>query len=381
MFGQIFIGKYIATRVDKFKGCISSGDILELKYGKNVKMFSGLMSFFICSAILGAQVGTMGYIFKAFLGVPDIVGVMVGFGTILIYSTSGGIKADIITDVLQFFILIIGLPLLFIFGLNSVGGFEGIVQKVPSEYFDILNKKDIISFIAAFVSLMVGEMLAPPYVQRLLIGKSSKETSKATILSGYASLFFFAITGMIGLIAYAYNPDIEANLVIPSIIKEVMPVGVSGIIISSMLAIVLSTADTFLNSASVSIINDFYLTISRKKVKENKKLKLTRIANITTGIVAVITALIIPNMFDVLIFAYSFWGPTLLVPLLFALLDINTNKLAIWAGIISGIMVTLSWNVFYNGPYNIDGMVVGFAVNFLITSILTRSKKIKYIDY
>ena len=105
----------------------------------------------ICAGILGAQVSVMGNIFQTFIGMPSYIGIIIGFGIVLIYSTIGGIKADIVTDIIQFFILIIGLPFLVIYGIKEVGGISNIAENIPTEYWNILNNMNLVAFISAFL--------------------------------------------------------------------------------------------------------------------------------------------------------------------------------------------------------------------------------------
>ena len=365
--GQIFVGKYIAIKMDKFKGCISAGDIIGMNYGKIIRIITGILSTLICSGILGAQVSVIGKILNVFIGIPNYIGVILGFGIILVYSTLGGIKANVITNIVQFAILIIGMPLLLIYGLISIGGIGNIIINIPIEYLNIFNNRNIISFISLFITMIIGEMLVPPYIQRLLIGKNSKETSKATIMSGYTSILFFIMTGLIGLIAYVVDPNMNSELAMIELIKKVMPLGISGIIISAMMAIVLSTADSFLNSAAVGAINDVYIPLKGDSVS---KLKVVRICNFGIGIFAVLVALFIPNLIEILKFSYSFWAPTILPILIFTILGIRLKDLGVWIGILVGFSSTFIWNVILSNPFDIDGLIIGFLLN-VITLVIT----------
>lgn len=377
--GQILIGKYVANRMDKFSGCISTGSIIEKMYGKRMQILTGILSTIICSGILGAQVSVLGNIFEVFIGIPSYIGVIIGFGIVLIYSTMGGIKADIITDIIQFIILIIGMPVLLIFGLNHIGGINGLIQNVPIEFWDIFNNNGVISFFSLFITLMIGEMLVPPYVQRLLMGKNSKETSVATKMSGYASIPFFVITGTIGLIAYVYNSNIDPEYSMIFLIKNVLPVGISGIIVSSMMAIVLSTADSFLNSAAVGLINDVYIPLKKDNINEKERLKVVRITNLIIGIVSVSVALAIPSLIEILTFSYSFWAPTILPILLLTILDFKLKKIGAWFGIIVGIISVFIWNVALLKPYGIDGLIIGFVINIVTSIVITLIGNVIYI--
>lgn len=371
--GQILIGKYIASKISTFKGCISAGEIMGKSYGSFAQIITGIVSFILCAGILGAQVGAMGIVFNTFLNIPQNVGIIIGSAVVLIYSTLGGIKADIIMDVIQFFILIIGVPVLVIFAIKEGGGITNVLSNTPKQYFDIFNGIDVVSFTSMFFTLMLGEMLVPPYVQRLLIGRSEKSVSRATIYSGFLSIPFFILTGIIGIVGVSILPGIESNILMAEVIKKVLPIGVSGIMISSMLSIVISAAVSYLNSASVSCINDVYLKINIRDIDENKKLRITRVANIVTGITAVVISIKIPKIFDVLVFSYMFWAPVVLVPLIMTMLGKKLSKRQLWMGIMFGILGIIAGNMYIEEAFKISPVVCGVMAH-LMTIYFLREK-------
>ena len=198
-------------------------------------------------------------------------------------------------------------------------------------------------------------------------------------MSGFASFIFFILTGFVGLISYSIDKNMVPEMAMIGIIRKVLPVGLSGVIISAMMAIVLSTADSFLNSAAVSAINDVYLPLKHGNVGQKEKLMIVRIANIIIGIIAVLVALLVPRLLDILTLSYSFWAPTLLPILLLSILGLNLSKKSVWIGVISGIGSSLYWNLILNKPYSIDGLLIGFAINMIITVLLHFSKKVIYV--
>lgn len=379
--GQILIGKYIAPKISNFSDCISTGNIIGKVYGKSMQIITGILSTMICAGILGAQVSVMGNIFQTFMGIPSYIGIIVGFGIVLIYSTIGGIKADIVTDIIQFFVLVIGLPFLLFYGIKTVGGFSAMITAVPIEYYNIFNNTTFVGLLTAFVTLMIGEMLVPPYVQRLLIGKNSEDTAKATIWSGYTSVIFFVITGIIGLIAYTLDQNMNPDLAMIGIIKRVLPTGLSGVIISAMMAIVLSTADSFLNSAAVGIIDDVCIPLKGNLVNQKQKLRMVRIANVFIGVIAVLVAMFIPSLLDILTFSYSFWAPTILPILLLTILRIQIKKYIALFGVVIGFLSTFIWDFILAAPYNIDGLIIGFILNLVTIFVLQFLNGIVYINF
>ena len=204
---EILVATFIAPRMDAFSEAISVGDIMEHAYGKTAKLVTGCFAVLLCAGIVGAQVGATGYIFELFLGIPRSWGIILGFGIVLLYATVGGMKAVVFTDLLQFAVLAVGIPLTLILGIQKAGGLGAIQAAVPPVQLSFLGPKGVWAFVSLFLTFVLGETLVPPYVQRLLIGRDAGHTARGTLYSGLFSIPFFAVTGGIGLVALALGHD------------------------------------------------------------------------------------------------------------------------------------------------------------------------------
>jgi SSS family solute:Na+ symporter len=222
---EILVATCIAPRIGQFPGVISVGDIMERNFGRLGKMVSGVFAMILCAGILGAQVGAIGYIFNLFLHIPIGIGILVGTGIVIAYATLGGMRSVVATDNTQFLILSTGISLTLILGMQAAGGVKGLMASVPDNRFIMFGTLRPLEFISLFLTFLLGETLVPPYVQRLLIGKNARHTSRGTLWSGLFSIPFFAFTGSLGLIALALNPDLNPNLALPFVIQEVLPAG------------------------------------------------------------------------------------------------------------------------------------------------------------
>jgi len=198
---EILVARYIAPRMDNFPDAISAGDIMEQGYGKAARVITGFFSIIVCAGIVGAQVKAMGIIFNVFLKIPQIWGILIGCGIVIAYSTAGGMRAVVLTDVIQFCVLAVGIPAALIFGIVKCGGISAIREAVPAAHFSIPpTNMTIYVFLSLFLTFLFGETLVPPYVQRLCMGRNASHTARGTMLSGIFSIPFFAITGAIGLV-------------------------------------------------------------------------------------------------------------------------------------------------------------------------------------
>ncbi|MBW7989151.1 MAG: sodium:solute symporter family protein [Planctomycetes bacterium] len=370
---EILVARFIAPKMDNFPNVISAGDIMEQGYGKSAKVITGFFSVFLCAGIVGAQVGAMGLIFKVFLGIEPIWGILIGCGIVIAYSTIGGMRAVVLTDIIQFCVLAIGLPAALIFGIVKLGGFSAIREAVPASHFSVpADSMTIGAFLSLFLTFLFGETLVPPYVQRLLIGKDAKHTARGTMLSGIFSIPFFVVTGAIGLVALTLDPKLDPNLAMPFVICTVLPAGVRGVVIAGVISIVMSSADSFLNGAATACINDIVKPLRKKPLSERHELLLAKLLNCFVGIFAVVFAIKISSILDILIYAYNFWAPVILVPLAAVFLGVRVTKAGFFSGTIAGAAGVLIWNGLLKSPMGISGLVIGVFCNLIAFALANK---------
>ncbi len=371
---MLLIGQYIAPGAARFKGITTVGGIMERCYGRSARRLTGVFSFLVCAGVVGAQVETMGVVFRVLLGIPPALGSVLGCGIVLIYSTFGGMGSVIVADVLQFVLLAIGMPVLLWAGLDRAGGLSAVTQAVPAAYWNPLNGSTLPGFLSLFLCMGLGEALVPPYTQRLLIGKTTRATCRGTVWSGLFSIPFFIVTGLIGLVAYALGVCTDGSVAMPMLIKAVLPVGVRGMVMAAMVSIMLSAADSFLNSASIGLVCDSWLP-AHPELTGRQQLRLLRLTNLATGGAALVLSFSLPDVFGILMLAYSCWAPAILVPLAAAFLGIKSNGRAFRAGLAVGLTLTLLWNVLLGKPWGIDGSIIGVLGNLLIFTAITRQSR------
>lgn len=356
----ILVALFVAPRVKSFPGAVSVGDLIEPAYGRPARVITGLFAMLICGGILGAQIGALGAVFKVFLGVPPLVGILTGSAIIFFYSTVGGMAAVVKTDIVQFCLLILATPLLFVLGVHACGGWPAFVARIPASHLEVIGSHMTLrAFVSLFLVFLLGETLVPPYVQRLLIGRTVAATVKGNLWSGVVSVPFFLITGALGLVALQLDPDMAANHAMPEVVKRVAPVGVSGLIIAGVISIVMSSADSFLNAASVALVQDVIKPLRTVALSDRQNLLIARVANLLTGAIAMVFALKIPNVLDILIAAYDYWAPTVLIPLVAVLLGWRVSRNSFYAAALAGVIGMLVWSRGLGNPGGVHGLVVG----------------------
>lgn len=380
---EILIALFVAPKMAQYHDCHSIGDMIDKNYGKLAKLITGIFSVLICTGILGAQVSAMGAIFTLFFHMNSLLGIFIGFGVIIIYASLGGMRSVVYTDVLQFFVLLISIPLIFIFGLHHIGGLHSIYKIIPPTHINPLLQPNGIWILGGLVlTFILGEILVPPYTQRLFMTKSTDQTRRATFAAGIISVPIFLIAGAIGLIAYVMNHHLDPNLAIPYVIKQTMPIGLIGIVVSGLLAVIMSSAAGFLNAASISFTNDIFPSIVKiKNMSHQSYLLLTRVVSLIAGVGAMVFALSIKNILDILIYAYNMWSPVILVSLLAAIFGLTVKKQHFYVSGAVGLITTLIWSFFgFQQAFQITSNIVGVfgsLIGFVGCSLFLRSKCLK----
>jgi SSS family transporter len=212
------------------------------------------------------------------------------------YTSLGGIRAVIWTDVIQIIVLICALGFSLAFLLNHIpGGWAGATQLLNGDkgdkdllYYDwgftpgagvwgnikgILEQEYTVwaAFLGSTFVTLATHGTDQDMVQRMLTAKNKKQSAVATILSGLADVPITLVVLAIGILLWVYyqqNPDpllphgetgvISANKVFPHFILTVMPAGIRGLVIAGVLATAMGSLSTALNALATSYVRDFH---------------------------------------------------------------------------------------------------------------------------
>lgn len=363
---EVLIALFVAPRMKKYNDCHSVGDMVGKHYGNHAKVITGIFSVLICMGILGAQVSAMGALFTVFFHMNELLGILIGFGVIIIYASLGGMRGVVYTDVFQFVVLLIGIPLILIFGIHYIHGWGVLTSKIPSAHINpFLQSGSSWTVVGLMLTFMFGEILIPPYAQRLFMAKSTDQTRKATLAAGIVSVPIFLIAGAIGLVAYTLSDSLNPNLAIPYVIEKTVPVGIKGLVIAGLLAVIMSSAAGFLNAAAIAFANDIMPSFFKgKTLSHRSSLQLVRVASLAVGIGSVVFALSIKNILDILVFSYNLWSPIILVPLLAAIFGLKTKPTFFYLSACFGAVATLIWSFEFQSNSILAASVVGVFASF-----------------
>src|ERR687897_3285399 len=371
----VLVGYFVAPRLKRYANAQTVGDIMENHYGSTARLLTGILSVAVCAGILGAQALAVGTIFNTILGVSTTVGILIGMSIVVLYSTFGGVWAVIQTGMLQFVFLGVFLPVTLIIGLIKVGGPAQLMASVPNAHLSFMGTWTLGLFVSVFLAFLLGETLVPPYTQRAFSTPDPANARKGYVMSGIFAFFFFFVSASIGLVALALYPNIAPDQAVPTVVKNVVPIGLVGLVVAALLAVVMSTASSYLNSIAVVFVKDIYQPFVNPQVSAQKKLWLERGLSLGVGVVATLFALSVPSIVDALLYSYTFWAPTIVIPLLAAVLLGSRAKAAALSAIAAGAVVTAGWILFLQESTGLDGLVVRAAAHVVVFALVALAAR------
>ena len=175
----------------------------------------------------------------------------------------------------------------------------------------------------------------------------------------------------------------ETSSAMPELIVEVLPIGVAAVIVAAILAAVMSTADSLLIAGSTHITNDFYRKIMGRDPSgtSQRTLLIARVWTLILGVAALVFALSVPGIIQVLSLAYTMYASGVFIPIIGGILWRRATRAGAIAAIIAGSAGGLSgvFGLVDYGP--VPDVVVGALaslVAFVAVSLLTTQDGEKY---
>ncbi len=368
------------------------------RYGSWAARFSGIVMVPTYALWSAVQCVAMGKIFEVVLGWDYSVSVIVGTAIIFAYTVLGGILAVAWTDLFQVCLLLIGLIIIFPLSVKLAGGWQAVVAATPPTHFDFFPSKgaglgDWLWWWGALLGVGLGTMAGPDLYQRAIVAKSGKVAQIASVSSGIGYWFLGLIPVYLGFVGITLVSQgvLDANIVnedsekiILLISRIVLHPVASGIFVASLLAAVMSSADSAIFATAAVMSNDLVKPIyekSKKKPLSDKGLILaTRLCVTGFTLLSLLIGLNFPVMYDLLVVGFLLLFHMLFFPLILGVYWKKANWVgAVW-GMSSGFVIAMVWMIaagsLYPEPEWIWTLGPGIAsgIIMVIASLATQKK-------
>jgi SSS family solute:Na+ symporter len=374
--GLLILGLFFARTVRRF-GLYTLPELVEKQY--NSKMTGLAASALIVVswlAVISAQIIAAGKILSVLLPSLGLSPLMIIAASVFIlYTVLGGQYSVIRTDLIQFGILLVGVIVCFVLVLNRVGGTGGLHASLPADFFSFpasirFGYLDIISLL-----ILVGAtyVVGPDMYSRLFCAHDEKVAKSSALSAALIIIPVAFIIVLIGMGAKVLFPGIASEQAFPTVIKDILPIGATGLVIAALLAAVMSSADTCLLTTSTILSADIYKR-AFPNVAERKTLLVTRVAVIVIGALALLVAIRLGGIINSLLLAYTVFTSGVVLPVVagFYKDKLKVNSIGAITAIIAGGGTALAIKQLNITHLDVFGLSIGHAelLGFVVCAVL-----------
>jgi SSS family solute:Na+ symporter len=338
----------------------------------------GLLTGAIMVAWVGGQGKGLGDIFAVFTGANPLPIILFFSAVFIVYTVLGGIYSVVWTDLLQGIIVVVFGVLFYYFALApvhwsfaelgsrlaQVGARELWAMNIP--FSQIAN---------SFVTGCFGILAAQIYWQRSFAAKDGRTASTAMLISGVLVIVAVSMTAMVGMVAKAINPELNPAHAMPWLMMNYVPMWVTAMVFTLILAAAMSSADSCLNAAAITAVNDVIRPFL-PHLSDRELVRYARILTVVIGVFAALAAIYATSIIGLFAKAYTMAGggvvPVLLVGLVWKkdfrqvfTMGVQNSRLTPWGarvGLVLGAVISLTYGILW-------GVLVSTVATVLVSAV------------
>ncbi|MFB9974614.1 sodium:solute symporter family protein [Allobacillus sp. SKP2-8] len=381
LFSIIIFASFLLKRVrhlGEVHNMVTLGDYTALRYGEKARIPTVISVLFSYCAMTGMQFVAIATILNLIIGLDITFGIILGWFILTLKTYLGGLKAVIWQDIFHGTIQTLGIVALFVVVVVAAGGWDLIVKNANS--VNQVNMVGIFNIEASeiFVYLLtlgVYQFIRQDLWQRVWAAKNIKTARNGYWISMIIAISLAALVVAIGVFSrFGLGiENVDPALIYYGVVGELFPFPLVVVMIVVLLATVISSADSFFIAGSSSIAND----LIRPNVKhfDNKKmLAYSKISVLIVSVIALVAALAIPGLVNLMVTGTAMSVSGLLAPVMFGLFWKRVTKVAGIASMWGGLIAAVIWQVLGH-PFGLHPVFIGLPLSIAILLIVTLFTK------
>ena len=356
----ILVGLFFAAKLYRMT-LLTISDFFRERYGRSVEIICSLIIMLSYLGWVSAQVTALGLVFNLLSGgaISIPLGMVIGVVSVLAYTLFGGMWSVALTDFIQMIILVLGLSILAVFAGHMVGGADKVVALAVSRdmfaFFPEPSFKDIVFFIAAAITMMLGSIPQQDVFQRVMSADSVKSASRGAIIGGALYILFAFVPMFLVVSALIIMPEQADALikedpqkVLPTLVMEKMPFIMQVLFFGALLSAIKSCASATLLAPSVTFVENIWRQFN-PHMGDKQELKTMRITVLVFSALVLLYAIQMQgsSIYEMVSGAYQITLVGAFIPLTFGLYWKRASTQGALFSIVLGI---LTWLLFLSTP-------------------------------
>ena len=379
----VLVGMFFAARLYKLN-LLTIGDYYRQRYGEGIEVFCSVAIILSYLGWVAAQITALGLVFSVLTNgaMSESAGMIVGTLAVLIYVVAGGFLAIAITDFIQMIVLVIGLSVIAFFSADLAGGTAPVFAlAAKGDLWNFLpppKLHDILFFVAAAITMMLGSIPQQDVFQRVMSAKSAPTARAGAIIGGLSYIAFafipmfivgsaLIVMGDSGL-ALAKN---DYQRLLPTYVMTKMPLVMQILFFGALLSAIKSTSSATLLAPSTSFVENILKNV-RPNMTDKQQLFAVRVSIVGFAAMVLTYAIIMKGtpIYELVSNAYQVTLVAAFVPLV---MGMYWKRATTQGAVLSITFGLLTWLAFFpqltnfaeSFPGQLAGLFAAFAGMFI----------------
>jgi Na+/proline symporter len=208
------VGAFYAKKLYRLD-IVTVGDFFTYKYNKKLDTVISVILVLAYPLWIASQLVALAILFQAVINISFAAGLLLGASIVVLYTFIGGMWAVSYTDMLQSILILFGLIILMIFGLNEMESFSTLFKDKSTDFFSILPKNNLAGwseYIAVILALFIGSIPGQEIYQRIFSAKDEKAAQNGLYMAAILIVVIPVIPAIIALTAAQLHPELAIML-------------------------------------------------------------------------------------------------------------------------------------------------------------------------
>lgn len=340
-----FANGFIAPKFRRMANNLTPPDFVESRYGasKFLRGYHSIVYIFGTVAIIAAQFNAFGGMAQAF-GIARPVAIIIGAIVVIVYTGMSGMWGVAVTDAVQIAICLVFLPVIAVLSMNVLNDQVGVQfsQLFAEPFFATPSAAG--TFLYSLIPTVVGSLFAYEYYLRYQSSKGERDARISSFMAGGLLLVLAIPVGLIGSVAHNIFPDVPSDAVLGKVVSETLPPWAAVVFLSAVLAAIMSTADSMMNSLSGMCSRDIYHKLMHPDKEYDQlphSMAVARWSGIIGCVLAVVIALQFRSIIGLLFWTSPLQSGVMFAPIIIGLFWKKANRTGAFAAVICGAIVAL----------------------------------------
>jgi SSS family solute:Na+ symporter len=341
-------------------------EVIRVRFGHAAGTSTALLNIVSLFCLTASQILASGTVVSTLVGLPLNIAILISGAIILCYTALGGLMADAVSDLIQWFVIFFGLLVTMLFVVNGAGGFEVLAEKLPAKDLS-LTGVGAVTIISLMINYFCTFLSGPEMISRFYSAKDEKAARDSAWISAIFMGLLAFIPAVIGLVALAMNPGLDEGRGTSALMwatTHYAPQVIVGLVAAAIISATMSSADSNLLCASTMFVKDIYQQYIDPHVDDKRLIFITRVSNVIVGMVSMSVALFRINLVTLNLFAFALRSSGPFAAYGLGLIWKDATKHSGLVSIVCGSVAAVVWQI-AREPFGILAIVFGCAVGAL----------------